>query len=162
MTSTRTTRDRSPLPLGSPAPDFLLPDQHGSDVSRDGLAGRAALIVFYPFAFTAICTSELGAIQSALDSFQNDDVQVVAVSCDPLYTLRAFADDQGFGFPLLSDFWPHGATAERYGVFDLARGCATRGSFLLDRHGILRWSVLNPISAPRDFDAHLEAVAALG
>jgi peroxiredoxin (alkyl hydroperoxide reductase subunit C) len=149
-------------PIGEPAPDFTLPDQHGAPTSLSSLRGdRAALVVFYPFAFSGICTGELTGLRDDLDSFQNERVQLLAVSCDPVFALRAWSDEQGFGFPLLSDFWPHGAVASAYGVFDETLGRADRGTFLVDQAGVVRWSVLNHPGQARDLDAYRAAVAAL-
>ena len=71
--------------------------------------------------------------------------EFLAISCDPMFTLRAYADAQNLDFGLLTDFWPHGAIASAYGVFDADRGCALRATFVIDRTGVIRWSVLNPI-----------------
>jgi alkyl hydroperoxide reductase subunit AhpC len=75
-----------------------------------------------------------------------------------MYALRVYAEQENFGFPLLSDFWPHGAVARAYGVFDEARGCARRGSFLIDQNGTIRWSIVTPISEPRPLAAYLNAL----
>lgn len=147
---------------GQVAPDFALCDQHGQLVRLDDFAGRAnVLVVFYPFAFSGICTKELSEISDHLHAFQSRVVQVLAISCDPMFTLRAWAEQQRFDFPLLSDFWPHGQTAQAYGVFDADNGMAARGSFLVDTAGVVRWSVVNPPGRPRDLQSYLEAVAML-
>ncbi len=146
--------------VGQDAPDFSLPNQNGEQVRLSSFRGtKNVLIVFYPFAFSGICTGELCAIRDDIAAFQNDDVQVLAVSCDPKYTLRAWADDQGYTFPLLSDFWPHGAVARQYGVFLPDAGMATRGSFLVDRDGVLRWAVVNGPGEARDLGAYRTALA---
>jgi len=146
--------------VGQDAPDFSLPNQNGEQVRLSSFRGtKNVLIVFYPFAFSGICTGELCAIRDDIAAFQNDDVQVLAVSCDPKYTLRAWADDQGYTFPLLSDFWPHGAVARQYGVFLPDAGMATRGSFLVDRGGVLRWAVVNGPGEARDLGAYRTALA---
>jgi len=148
--------------VGDIAPEFSLHDQHGAEVSLSSFRGeQAVLVVFYPFAFSGICTGELCEIRDDLSAFQNDAVQVLAVSCDPMYSLRAWAEDQKFDFPLLSDFWPHGAVASAYGVFDAERGMAVRGSFLVDRDGTVRWSVVNGPGQARDLAAYRDALAAL-
>jgi peroxiredoxin len=147
---------------GSVAPDFTLPDQHGAPTTLSSLRGqRAALVVFYPFAFSGICTGELTGLRDDLDAFCNEQVQLLAVSCDPGFSLRAWADEQKFGFPLLSDFWPHGAVASSYGVFDSGQGRADRGTFLVDPAGVVRWSVVTEPGQARDLDAYRAAIAAL-
>jgi mycoredoxin-dependent peroxiredoxin len=148
--------------VGTKAPDFTLKDQNNQEVALSSFRGdRNVLLVFYPFAFSGICTGELTGLRDDLDSFQNDDVQVLAVSCDPMFSLRAWADEQGFGFPLLSDFWPHGAVASSYGVFDAALGRADRGTFLVDTSGVVRWSVVTEPGQARDLHAYRDAIADL-
>jgi mycoredoxin-dependent peroxiredoxin len=150
------------LSVGDQAPDFELKDQHGQSVRLSSLRGRqAALVVFYPWAFTGVCGGELRELQEALDELAGSGVEVLTVSTDPMYALRAFADQQGFTFPMLSDFWPHGAVASAYGVFSQEVGIALRGSFLVDVHGVLRWSVVNGIPDARDLDDYRKAIAAL-
>jgi mycoredoxin-dependent peroxiredoxin len=156
------TSSQPTVAVGDIAPEFTLRDQHGADVSLSSFRGeQAVLVVFYPFAFSGICTGELCEIRDDVSVFQNDAVQVLAVSCDPVYSLRAWAEDQKFDFPLLSDFWPHGAVASAYGVFDAERGMAVRGSFLVDVDGTVRWAVVNGPGQARDLSAYREALAAL-
>jgi mycoredoxin-dependent peroxiredoxin len=148
--------------VGQQAPDFELRNQHGETVRLSDARGeRAVALVFYPFAFSGICTGELCEIRDNLAVFENGNVQVVGISCDPMYSLRAFAGAEKYTFPLLSDFWPHGAVAQRYGVFNEAVGMAVRGTFLIDTDGVLRWSVVNGPGEARPFAAYQEAVAAL-
>ena len=150
------------LSVGDPAPDFALKDQHGQTVRLSTLRGhQAALVVFYPWAFTQVCGGELDALQRRLDEIVSDDVGLYAVSTDSMYALRAYADQQGFTFPLLSDFWPHGAVASAYGVLHEGIGIALRGTFLVDKEGVVRWSVVNDISDARDIDDYKKAIAAL-
>jgi len=100
------------ISIGAFAPDFHLVDQHGQDVSLSGLRGRkAAVVVFYPWAFSSVCTAELAALQEDVTSFVSDDIELLAISCDAMFTQRAFADARGITFALLSDFWPHGQVA---------------------------------------------------
>lgn len=152
-----------PLSVGDQAPDFELKDQHGQTVRLSALRGhRAALVVFYPWAFSGVCSSELHAVQAELDDLVSDHLALYAVSTDSMYALRTYADQEGFTFPLLSDFWPHGAVAEAYGVLHPEIGIALRGTFLVDRDGIVRWSVVNGIPDARDVDDYRKAIAALG
>jgi mycoredoxin-dependent peroxiredoxin len=150
-----------PPQAGQEAPDFELRSQHGEPTRLSGFRGEKSVVVlFYPYAFSGICTGELGEIRDDLATFQNDHVQVLAVSCDAVHTLRAYAETEGYDFPLLSDFWPHGATARAYGVFNDKLGAATRGSFLVDEDGIVRWSVVNGIGQARDLSGYHEALSA--
>lgn len=148
--------------VGDEAPDFKLHDQHNSPVRLSDFRGRRnVVLVFYPWAFTRVCTGELCAIRDELPSFENDDVQVLSVSVDSVMAHRVFADTEGLTYPMLSDFWPHGAVAQAYGVFDAERGAAVRGTFILDRDGIVRWKVVNAIPDARDLEQYQKVLASL-
>jgi peroxiredoxin len=148
--------------IGAEAPDFELRDQHAQTHRLSSYRGsKNVVVVFYPFAFTGVCTGEMCAIRDELGSLQNDEVQVLAISCDTVPSLRVFAEREGYEFPLLSDYWPHGATAQAYGVFNEALGAATRGTFIIDRDGVLRWSVVNEIPDARNLADYQKALADL-
>ncbi len=148
--------------VGEAAPEFALKDQNNQVVSLAGFRGvKNVLLVFYPYAFTRVCEGELCAIRDDLGSFQNESVQVLTVSVDTPYANRVWAEREGFTFPMLSDFWPHGAVAQAYGCFSEERGAATRGSFVIDRDGIVRWKVVNAIPDARDQDEYLKALSEL-
>jgi mycoredoxin-dependent peroxiredoxin len=147
--------------VGSRAPDFTARNQYGEQVRLSEFQGRRdVVLVFYPYAFSGVCTSELAALRDRPDLLAA--AEFLAISCDPMFTLRAYADAQKLEFGLLSDFWPHGAIASSYGVFDPDRGCAVRGTFVVDRTGVIRWSVVNPIPEPRNPDAYAKALGSLG
>ena len=150
------------LEEGRPAPDFELRDQHGQTVTLRSFRGRGSVVlVFYPFAFSRVCTGELSDIRDNLPTLTSGDVEVLAVSCDPMFSLRAFADRDGLEFPLLSDFWPHGEVSSAYGVFDGERGCSTRSTFIVDQDGILQWSVHNAMPDARDLAEYSRVLAGL-
>jgi mycoredoxin-dependent peroxiredoxin len=150
------------ITLGSAAPDFELSDQHGNKVSLASFKGKKKVVLlFYPFSFTGTCTGELCAMRDDLAPFQNDDVQVLAVSCDSMFTQRIFAEKEGYEFPVLADFWPHGAVAQSYGIFDDVRGCSLRGTFVIDKEGIVRWQVVNGLGDARNLEDYKSALAAL-
>lgn len=146
---------------GDPAPDLVLPDTHGTPVSMSDLRGAPVLLVFVPFAFSGTCTDELGALRDDVATFDDAGVRVLAVACDPMFALRAWGAQERYPFDLLSDFWPHGAGARAYGVFDEATGHALRGSFLVDAAGVVRWSLVHPRGRARPLAAHREALATL-
>ncbi len=153
---------RAPVAVGEHAPDFALRNQHGELVSLSGFAGsKNVVIVFYPFAFSGICTGELREIRDGLEDFQDGDIQVLAISCDPMYALRAWADAEGHFFPLLSDFWPHGEVSRRFGVFSEENGAPLRGTFLVDTQGRVLWSLVNGLGEARDFGGYREVLAGL-
>jgi peroxiredoxin len=137
-------------------------DQHGSPVTLSSFKGQKnVVILFYPFAFSGICTGELCGLRDDLAAFQNDDVQLLAISCDPMYAQRAFAEQEGYKFPVLADFWPHGGAAKAYGVFDDARGCAVRGTFIVDKNGNLVWQIVNGLGDARNLVEYKSALASL-
>ncbi|MBM9465738.1 redoxin domain-containing protein [Nakamurella sp. YIM 132084] len=142
---------------------MALRDQHGApvDLASVPASGRSALVVFFPAAWTPVCAGELEAVQADLPSFQNARVQVLAVSTDPVPSLAAWARHQGFGFPVLSDAWPHGAAARAWGIFDERSGTARRGTFLVDPTGMVRFAQLGPVGVPRDTAAWRAAVRAV-
>jgi mycoredoxin-dependent peroxiredoxin len=141
------------LQIGDQAPDFTLRDQHGQEVSLSSFAGeRAVLLVFYPYAFSGVCTGELTGFRDRLGDFETDDTTLLGISCDPMYTQRAFADRDGIFFPLLADFWPHGEVAAAYGVLDESQGCASRSSFVIDKNGVVRWALHSERGEARDLD----------
>lgn len=148
--------------VGTEAPDFTLKDQNNQEVTLSSFRdGRAVLVVFYPFAFSGICTGELTAVREDLSSFQNDDVQILAVSVDHPFALKAWSDAEGYEFPLLADFWPHGKVAQDYGVFNSDAGFALRGTFLVDRTGVVRFAEVNGPGEARDQGAWKKALAAV-
>ncbi len=139
------------LKVGDTPPDFTLRDQNGQDTTLSSFRGsKNVLLVFYPFAFSGICTGELCEVRQDLSSFQNDHVQVLGISCDTVYSLKKWAQQEGYEFPLLSDYWPHGRVAEAYGVFDDSRGMAIRGTFLVDVAGKIRFEEVNGPGQARD------------
>jgi peroxiredoxin (alkyl hydroperoxide reductase subunit C) len=127
--------------VGDEAPDFTLRDQNNEEVTLSSFRGtKAVLLIFYPAAFTGICTGELTRVREDLPAFQNDDVQVLTISVDSMYSHKIFALREGYEFPLLADFWPHGAIATAYGVLNEKTGMANRGTFLVDREGIVQFA----------------------
>lgn len=149
----------SGLSVGTTAPDFTLRDQFGQDVSLSSFRGnKVVCLIFYPFAFSGICTGELTGVRDRLADFLTFDSEVLALSCDPMYALRAFADADGLNFPLLSDYWPHGAVTQDYEAFDAERGCPRRSSYIVDLDGQIRWSLQQEIGQARDLDEHLVAL----
>ncbi|WP_433335827.1 peroxiredoxin [Spirillospora sp. CA-294931] len=148
--------------VGDAAPDFELKDQHGTPVRLSDFQGRKnVVLVFYPLAFSGVCTGELCEIRDELPTLGGDDVQVLAVSVDSMFALRTWADQEKYQFPLLADFWPHGGTAQRYGVFDEERGVAERGTFIIDTEGVVRWKVVNAVADARDLAEYRKALAEL-
>jgi peroxiredoxin len=148
--------------IGQPAPEFTLKDQNGNDVSLADFRGKQSVaLVFYPFTFTGVCEGELCQLRDDHSEFEQAGVQVLAVSCDSRHAQRVWAEQQGYNFPVLSDFWPHGAVAQAYGVFNDDAGFANRGTFVVDRAGIVRFAEMKQPGEPRDQAAWTDALAAI-
>lgn len=149
--------------VGDEAPDFELPDQRRTPVRLSSYRGnKHVLLVFYPLSFTDVCAGELCAIRDEPAVLRSDEVETIAVSVDSTAVHARWARDEGFEFPILADFWPHGEVARTYGVLDETSGLALRGTFLIDREGIVRYRDLNPVPEARDQQRWRAAIAALG
>ncbi|QWF83104.1 peroxiredoxin [Amycolatopsis sp. CA-230715] len=148
--------------VGSKAPDFTLNDYNKQPVTLSSFQGdKPVLLVFYPFAFSGICQGELCQLRDEFAEYEGN-VQVIGVSVDTPFSLKAWAEQQGYQFPLLSDFWPHGEVAKSYGVFNEGAGLANRGTFLIDTTGVVRFAEVNQPGEARDQEAWKKAVAELG
>lgn len=148
--------------VGSKAPEFTLSDYNKQQVALSSYRGaKNVLLVFYPFAFSGICQGELCQLRDELAEYSDANVQVLGVSVDTPYSLKAWAQQQNYQFPLLSDFWPHGDVAKTYGVFNDAAGLANRGTFLVDQTGVVRFAEVNQPGEARDQSAWKKAVATL-
>jgi mycoredoxin-dependent peroxiredoxin len=153
-----------PVETGREAPDFTLKDQDGNEVTLSSFRGNDnVVLVFYPFTFTGVCEGELCALRDDQSDFSARNAQVLAISCDSRHAQQQWAKQQGFDFPVLSDFWPHGAVAREYGVFNEALGCANRATFVIDKAGTIVDRFESPnLGTPRDKAAYDAALARLG
>ena len=148
--------------VGEQAPDFELKDQHGTPVRLSSFQrSKTEVLVFYPRAFSGVCTGEMCALRDEFPEITRADVDLLAVSVDSTFVLRTWAERDHFDFTLLADFWPHGAVARAYGVFDDKMGVATRGTFIIDKNGVVRWKVVNPIPQAREIADYQKALAEL-
>ena len=148
--------------VGDEAPDFELQDQARQPVRLSSFRGqKLVVVVFYPMSFTPTCQGELCAIRDTIEDFDSDDVQTLAISVDSGPTHARWAAEQGYTFPLLADFWPHGEVARAYGVFDEERGLALRGTFIVDKTGKVVYKVVNAIPNARDLDEYKAVLAGL-
>lgn len=148
--------------VGDLAPDFELPDQDRDPVRLSSFRGeKNVVLVFYPLAFTGVCQGELCAIRDSIADFSGPDVVTLAVSVDSPAVHKKWADEQGYDFPLLADFWPHGDVARSYGVLQEDLGLALRGTFIIDKEGRVAYKVVNAIPDARDQDAYREVLARL-
>lgn len=150
------------ISVGDLAPDFTLSNQYGESVTLSDYRGtKNVVVMFYPFAFTGICTGELCTIRDRRPDFINDTTEVLSISCDSAPSLKVFSEQENFTHNLLSDFYPHGAVAQQYGAFLEDKGFATRAAFVIDKDGVVRWSVINGPGEARNADDYLAALAEL-
>lgn len=150
------------LQVGAEAPDFTLKDQNQQPVALSGFRGdKNVLLVFFPLAFTGICQGELGQLRDQLPSYVNDDSAALAISVGPPPTHKIWSTENGFLFPVLSDFWPHGAVSQAYGVFNDETGFSNRGTFVIDKTGIIRFAEMKQPGEVRDQQLWVDALAAL-
>jgi mycoredoxin-dependent peroxiredoxin len=152
------------IEVGREAPDFTLKDQAGNDVTLSSFRGEQnVVLVFYPFTFTGVCEGELCSLRDDLTQFESSSAQLLAVSCDSRFAQQQWAKAQGFTFPVLSDFWPHGAVARAYGVFNEQLGCANRATFVIDDHGVVVDAFASPdLGTAREKSEYERALAKLG
>ena len=136
---------------GDTAPEFDLAVTHDERVRLSDFRGRSnVLLVFHPFAFTQVCEDEARDLQENLQSFRDAQTEIVFVSCDPYPARQAWRDELGAEYTFASDFWPHGAAARAYGVFNEATGAPHRGTFLIDHAGTVIWSLVKERDAYRE------------
>lgn len=151
------------LQVGAVAPDFTLSDQHGEELTLSELVAEGPVaLVFFPLAFSGICTGELCELRDNLSVFSDSKVRLVGVSVDSVFTLQAWAKQEGYEFSILSDFWLHGAVAKEYGVFIEDGGIATRATLVIGQDRSVLASFETEPGQPRDFAAYREALATIG
>ena len=148
------------MTVGSAAPSFELSDQDKNPVALDSFKGSKTLLVFIPFPFTGICDSESCTIRDNMSKLSEFDANVAIITTHAAQTNKRWADENGFQFPVLSDYWLHGEVTKAYGAFNEATGTANRFTFALDADGVIR-EVINTdaLGTAREFDSYLEALA---
>ncbi|MDB5113017.1 MAG: bcp [Chloroflexi bacterium] len=146
--------------VGSEAPDFTLKDENGKDVSLSDLRGRNVVLMFYPLAFSPVCTQELKDISATAGRYQAANAEVLAVSVDSHYTLAAFKRDEDLSAHMLADFHPKGAVAQQYGTYMDGIGIAGRATYVIDKDGKVVHKVTSEVLQPRDQEEYLTALAA--
>lgn len=150
------------LPVGTTAPDFTLRDQNQQPITLSSFRGdKNVLLVFFPLAFTKICQGELDQLRDQLPRFDNDNSVALAISVGPPPTHKVWAAQSGFTFPVLSDFWPHGQVSQAFGVFNDRAGYPNRGTFAVDRSGIIRFAEMKEPGEARDQQLWTDALEAL-
>ena len=150
------------LEVGDTAPDFELRDQHGTAVTLSRFRDRRdVLLVFFPAVFSSVCSAELTDLRDGLSRLTGLGAEVLGISCDPMFSLRGYSDAEGIDYPLLSDFWPHGAVAQAYGVFDESFGRARRSTYVVGKSGKVAWTGHNAAPDARsvgDYEAALKTL----
>jgi peroxiredoxin len=139
------------LKVGDVAPDFTLTDTNQVRVSLSDFRGKKnVLLVFYPLAYSPVCSTQIPSYQKIYDRFEDLDTDVVAISVDSIFTHKAWAEGLGgISYPLLSDFWPHGAVAEKYGLMRKEDGYSDRALLIVDKAGKIRYiDVVDPKELP--------------
>lgn len=150
------------LAVGSPAPAFSLLDQDKNTVTLADLKGNKSLIVFIPFPFTAICDAEGCALRDQIAMLNEVDANVVVITCHAVPVAKKWSDDNGFAFPVLSDFWPHGAVATEYDAFNSSVGVSNRVTVVLDADGIVRAIIdSGSLGSPREIDEYAHALGSI-
>jgi peroxiredoxin (alkyl hydroperoxide reductase subunit C) len=151
-----------PLAIGTAAPDFTLYDQNKEQVSLDDLKGHNALIVFIPFPFTGHCDSEGCQLRDGLAALGDLDAKVVVITTHALPTNAKWASENGFEFPVLSNFWPHGDVVQAYDAFNEVVGSANRVTYVLDKDGVIRDVIAtDSLGTPREYEQYGEALTAI-
>jgi peroxiredoxin (alkyl hydroperoxide reductase subunit C) len=124
---------------GTPAPDFTLQTEDGGRLALADLKGSTTVLVFFPFAFSPVCTDQFSVYQEVLDEFEARGAQLYGVSCDATWSLRAFREKLGVSIPMLSDFEPKGETCRAFGIYHPG-GFPKRALVIVDPDGIVKWS----------------------
>jgi peroxiredoxin (alkyl hydroperoxide reductase subunit C) len=148
----------TPLPAGTPAPDFELRSTADETTSLSDLRGRPVVLVFYPADFSPTCTDQLGLYQMLLPEFERYDAVVLGISVDNLWAHKAFAADRKLTFPLLADFEPKGEVSRAYGAYNDEAGTSRRALFVLDGDGVVSWSFVSPNKVNPGADGILAAL----
>jgi len=150
------------LIIGDQAPDFELLNQHGESVRLSEFKGKKpVVIVFYPLSFSGICTGELCELRDNIAKFERADVELLAVSVDSKFVQKKFAEQEGYEFSVLADFWPHGEVAKAYGVFIEESGVANRATFVINKDGELAAKFVTAPGQARSLDEYERALASL-
>lgn len=150
------------LIIGDQAPDFELVNQYGETVQLSRFVGeKAVVLVFYPLSFSGICTGELCELRDNIAKFEREGVELLAISVDSKFVQKKFAEEQGYKFSVLADFWPHGAVAKEYGVFLDESGIANRATFVINKDGALVAKFVTAPGQARSLDEYDRALASL-
>jgi len=150
------------LIIGDKAPNFTLTNQFGEEVTLSDFRGKKnVVIVFYPLSFSGICKGELCELRDNFSQFEVADVELLAISVDSKFVQKQFAEQEGYKFSVLSDFWPHGAVASDYGVFLSEAGISNRATFVINKDGDLVAKFVTAPGQARSLDEYQKALSSL-
>jgi peroxiredoxin len=145
--------------VGQPAPEFTLKDQNQQEVKLADFKGRKnVVLMFYPLDWSPVCTNEHACMVNDLKNFESLDAQVLGISVDSVWSHKAFAEKMKINYPLLADFQPRGAVAEKYGVYLPEKGITGRAIFIIDKQGKVAWAKNYDIPVVPDVNEVAEAL----
>ena len=125
---------------GTPAPDFTLIDERGERFTREQLLGRTTVLVFYPNAFSPVCTDQFQVYEEVLDELTEHGATLYGVSCDSMWSQKAFKDKLGISIEQLSDFEPKGEASRAFGAYFEPAGFSNRAIVIVGPDGVVQWS----------------------
>ena len=149
------------LPPGTVAPEFSLPDKPGNTLSLRSFRGRPVILAFYPADWSPVCGDQMTLYNEVLEEFRRFRSELIGISVDSVWCHSAYASSKKLRFPLVADFEPKGHVSRSYGVYRSADGICERALFVIDEHGVIRWSYLSPIGQNPGADGILRALEAL-
>jgi peroxiredoxin len=162
MTSSSGASHATPLPSGTPAPEFELPATPDQRVSLSEFRGQPVILAFYPEDWSPVCSDQMALYQQVLPEFQKSGAELLGISVDGIWSHLAFAKDRNLHFPLLADFEPKGEVARAYHVYRTRDGTSERALYVIDGDGIVRWSYVSPVGVNPGADGILRALENLG
>ena len=125
---------------GTPAPAFRLTDELGEEFTNASIAGQTTVLVFYPFAFSPVCTDQFQVYEEVLDEFEAQGATLYGVSCDQMWSQKAFKEKLGITIPQLSHFEPKGEASRAFGAYFEKAGISTRALIIVNPEGVVQWS----------------------
>jgi len=158
MTNTGADHPATPLPPGSPAPEFALPSTPDQRVSLAEFRGQPVILAFYPEDWSPVCSDQLALYQELLPEFRKFNAELLGISVDGVWSHLAFAKDRNLHFPLLADFEPKGEVSRTYQVYRGTDGTSERALYVIDADGIVRWSYVSPVGVNPGADGILRAL----
>ncbi len=147
------------IAVGQPAPEFTLKDQSQKEVKLSDFRGKNIVLIFYPLDFSPVCTNEHACFVNDMKRFETFNAQVLGLSVDSVWSHKAFADKMGISYPLLADFNPRGAVADKFGVYLGDKGITGRAIAIVDKMGKIAWLKNYDIPVVPDMKEVAEALA---